>query len=81
MVHWQSSALESAQGILIRKEALFSPIVIKTIQGQFVNARPSVWRYKLELGSKVIVTDNNGKTHEFDNDLVNEFPADWFWNS
>lgn len=72
---WQSSALESAQGILIRKEALFSPIVIKTIQGQFVNARPSVWRYKLELGSKVIVTDNNGKTHEFDNDLVNEFPA------
>ncbi len=29
---WQSSALESAQGILIRKEALFSPIVIKTIQ-------------------------------------------------
>ncbi|WP_429978357.1 hypothetical protein, partial [Mycoplasmopsis bovis] len=25
---WQSSALESAQGILIRKEALFSPILI-----------------------------------------------------
>ncbi|UUM25633.1 hypothetical protein NQV05_00545 [Mycoplasmopsis agalactiae] len=71
---WQSTALESAQGILLRKEVLFSPIVIKTIDGKFVNARPSVWRYKLELGSKVFVTDDENQVHEFDNDLVDEFP-------
>lgn len=58
---------------MFRKEVLFLLIVIKIIDGKFVNVCFFVWRYKLELGLKVIVIDVDSKVYEFDNDLVDEF--------
>lgn len=58
---------------MFRKEVLFLLIVIKIIDGKFVNVCFFVWRYKLELGLKVFVIDVDNKVYEFDNDLVDEF--------
>ncbi|WP_029513407.1 OppA family ABC transporter substrate-binding lipoprotein [Mycoplasmopsis primatum] len=74
---WQNQPTDSTVGVLLRKESLFTPIVFKTKDGKWINARPSVWRYKLELGSEVTLTYNDAgveKTETFDNDIVDTFP-------
>ncbi|MGY5139637.1 OppA family ABC transporter substrate-binding lipoprotein [Mycoplasmopsis gallinarum] len=56
---------------LVRKETLNSPQVVIGDKGAKLIKTPSIWKYSLMAGSKVIVTDNNDQEHVFDNDDYN----------
>lgn len=71
---WQSQASDCVQGVLLREETLFEPIITKTKEGEWHNLRPSISRYKMELAKKIILVDEDGKRHEFDNDIIDIFP-------
>ncbi|QSF13625.1 OppA family ABC transporter substrate-binding lipoprotein [Mycoplasma sp. Mirounga ES2805-ORL] len=66
-------------GVIVRKENLFRPIIEDNFDkttGERTKSikRPSVWRYKLELGAKVIITLKDGTVKTYDNDSIDIFP-------
>ncbi|WP_027334665.1 OppA family ABC transporter substrate-binding lipoprotein [Mycoplasmopsis felifaucium] len=69
---YTGSSRENVASPLIRTETMLRPYVIDSNGLKIV--RPSIWRYKLEYGSKVVVTTKDNQVHTFDNDEYDVYP-------
>ncbi|AIA29505.1 putative oligopeptide ABC transporter substrate-binding lipoprotein [Mycoplasmopsis californica] len=72
---WLDKNKEDTAALLIRKSFSGEPVIEKkdvneggAIKEVYEIKKPSVWRYKLELASKVILTMKDGSKREFDKD-------------
>ncbi|QBF34734.1 hypothetical protein EG856_02285 [Mycoplasmopsis phocirhinis] len=78
---WNGASKDQTAGLLIRKSTVGKAEIERKADASgavtFSVKRPSMWKYKLELASKVVLTTKDGQKVEFDKDdaLLTEKPT------